>query len=207
MARSLLTTPIIQPIFRAIALAGAKLSGWKMADPPPKFKKAIFAGGPHTSNWDFLVMLMGILIWRLDMRWIGKHTLFKGPAGPIMRWLGGISIDRGSTVNFVDQMVQRFDESDELLLIIAPEGTRKPVERWRSGFYHMAKGADVPIVLISLDYEKKEIGIATIEKAEGDAEQAISRYQAMLQHVKGKNPENSYGYIPLNKKMDERKPG
>ncbi len=200
MARSLLTTPIIQPIFRAIALLAAKLSGWKMADPPPEFKKAIFAGGPHTSNWDFLIMLMGILIWRLDMHWIGKHTLFKGPAGPIMRWLGGISIDRTSSVNFVDQMVQRFNDSDELLLIIAPEGTRKPVERWRSGFYHMAKGADVPIVLIALDYQKKEISIAGIEKADGDAEQAIARYQTMLQHVTGKNPHNFHGYIPRDEK-------
>lgn len=200
MARSLLTTPVIQPIFRAIALLAAKITGWKMTAPPPEFKKAIFAGGPHTSNWDFLIMLMGILIWRLDMHWIGKHTLSKGAAGPLMRWLGGISIDRSSSINFVDQIVQRFNESEELLLIIAPEGTRKPVERWRTGFYHMAKGADVPIVLVSLDYQKKEIGIVSIEKAQGDAEQDIARYQSLLQHVTGKNPHNFHGYTPLDKK-------
>lgn len=196
MARTLLTTPIIRPFFRAIAVIGAKLSGWKMADPPPTFKKAIFAGAPHTSNWDFLVMLMGILIWRLDMHWIGKHTLFTGPMGPVMRWLGGIPIDRDSSVNFVDQMVQRFQQADDLLLIIAPEGTRSAAEKWRSGFYYMAKGADVPVVLVYLDYQQKEIGIMAVETANGDAEQDIARYQAMFVHKPGKKPADYHGYQP-----------
>lgn len=194
MARTLLTTPIIQPLFRAIALAYAKLSGWKMVDNPPPFKKAIFAGAPHTSNWDFLVMLMGILIWRLDMRWIAKHSLFKGPMGPIMRYLGGIPIDRTASQNFVDQMVQRFNESDELFLIIAPEGTRGAVERWKSGFYYMAKGAEVPIVLIYLDYKDKEIGIMAIEQADADAEESIARYQQMFSSKHGKNPHNHFDF-------------
>lgn len=194
MARTILTTPIIQPILRAIAVLAAKLTGWKMLNDAPQVKKAVIAGAPHTSNWDFLVMLMGILIWRLEMHWIAKESLFKGPLGPVMRWLGGIPIDRSKKQNFVDQMVQRFDESEELLLIIAPEGTRSAVERWKSGFYYMAKGADVPIVLISLDYDAKEINIECIEKADGDADEAIARYQKMISVKRGRNPENHFDY-------------
>lgn len=196
MARTLLTTPVIRSVFRAIALLAAKLTGWKMTAPPPQYPKAIFTGAPHTSNWDFLVMLMGILIWRLDMHWIGKHTLFTGPLGPVMRWLGGIPLDRSSSVNFVDQMVQRFAQEESLLLIIAPEGTRGPAEKWRSGFYHMAKGAGVPVVLTYIDYRDKEIGIMAVEMAGDDAEQDIARYQAMFIHKHGKNPYDYYGYQP-----------
>lgn len=194
MAKTLLTTPIIQPALRALALAVTKLCGWKIPVQSPQVQKAIIVGAPHTSNWDFVLMLAGILIWRLDIRWIAKHTLFEGPFGGLMYWLGGIPINRSESQNFVEQMVQRFNNSDELLVVIAPEGTRKPVEKWKSGFYHMAKGADIPLVLVYLDYQQKEIGIFSIEKASGDAETEIARYQEMYSHKPGKIVENYYGF-------------
>lgn len=198
MARTILTTPIVGTLCRGLAILIVKLTGWRMAEPGPQVRKAILTGAPHTSNWDFVFMLLAILIWRLDLRWIGKHTLFQGPMGPLMRWLGGIAIDRTSTVNFVDQMVARFNQSDELMVVIAPEGTRSPVEHWRSGFYHMAYGANVPIVLTYIDYQKKEIGIMAVETPTGDAEAEIARYQAMFKHKPGKYPYNYYGYEPLD---------
>lgn len=198
MARTILTTPVVNSCCRAIAIVLVKILGWRMAEPGPQVRKAILTGAPHTSNWDFMYMLLAILIWRLDMRWIGKHTLFKGPMGPIMRWLGGIPIDRTSSVNFVDQMIARFNQSEELMVVIAPEGTRAPAERWRSGFYHMAYGANVPIVLTYIDYQKKEIGIMAVETPSGDADSEIARYQAMFKHKPGKHPYNYYGYEPLH---------
>lgn len=192
---TLLTTPFVSGFFRMIAIAIAAITGWKVVAEKPALKKAVFVGAPHTSNWDFLVMLMGILVWRLDMRWIGKHTLFVGPLGPVMRWLGGIPLNRDSSINFVDQMIRHFDNSDSLLLIIAPEGTRKPVERWRSGFYHMAYGASVPIVLTYVDYGKKEVGIKAIEMPAGDAEKDIARYQKLYAGITGKNPHHYHGYL------------
>lgn len=192
---TILSTPVITPALRLIAVVCAKLSGWTMTCEKPVVKKAIFIGAPHTSNWDFLVMVMGILIWRIDIHWLGKHTLFIGPLGPIMRWLGGIPIDRGNTRNFVDQMICKFDESQELLLIIAPEGTRSPVERWRSGFYYIAHGAGIPLVLSYIDYASKEIGIEAIEQPSGDFENDMARYHAFYASKTGKNPQNYSSYL------------
>lgn len=194
MARTLLTTPVLAPLCHHIAVLMARLTGWKIVCQQPNLKKAVFIGAPHTSNWDFLVMLMAILIWRLDMRWIGKHTLFIGPFGPLMRWLGGIPLNRQGSTNFVDQMIEHFNNNERLLLVIAPEGTRAPVERWRSGFYHMAHGAGVPIVLSYIDYRKREAGIELIELPSGDAEQDIARYQRIYAQKTGKHPANYFGY-------------
>ena len=140
-------------------------------------------------------MLMAILIWRLDVNWVGKHTLFKGPLGPIMRWLGGIPIDRRKKQNFVEQMVEHFEKKEHLLLVIAPEGTRKPVERWHTGFYYIAQQANVPIVLSYMDYKNREAGIKSIEVATGEIVDDIKRYQAFYATKTGKNPFNYYGYI------------
>lgn len=198
MARTVFTTPVVRSVFRALAIVLVKLLGWTILQPAPTEKKAVLTGAPHTSNWDFFYMLLASLIWRIDLRWIGKHTLFIGPMGPIMRWLGGIAIDRESTVNFVDQMIARFNQTDELMVVIAPEGTRAPAERWRTGFYYMAHGAQVPIVMTYVDYQKKEVGVMSVEYTTGDAETEIARYQDMFKHKPGKNPFNYYGYEPLN---------
>lgn len=195
MERTFNNTPIVSPCLRGIALFFAKLLRWKMPAEIPDLHKAIFIGAPHTSNWDFFAMLMAVLIWRVDAKWIGKHTLFRGPFGPVMRWLGGIPIDRTKRQNFVEQMVEHFNSAEKTILVIAPEGTRKPVEKWHRGFYYMAINAHVPIVLTYMDYKKREIGIEAIEIPSGDADADIERYQKFYATVTGKNPQNYFGYV------------
>lgn len=194
MSRTILTTPVINHICRAIALFMAWALGWKLPKKFSDIKKGIFIGAPHTSNWDFFVMLMAILIWRLDVNWVGKHSLFVGPLGPVMRWLGGISVDRCGKHNFVEEMVEHFRSKDHLLLVIAPEGTRAPVQHWRTGFYHIAQQANVPILLSYMDYKNKEAGIESIEFVTGNIEEDIKRYQDFYATKTGRNPCNYYGY-------------
>jgi hypothetical protein len=113
-----------------------------------------------------------------------------------MRWLGGIPINRTIRGNFVQQMVDHFNNTDDLLLVIAPEGTRKLVEKWHSGFYYMAYNAGVPIVLATVDYKKREVTVDKVEYPTGDADADIQRYQAFYTTVTGKNPYNYFGYKP-----------
>jgi 1-acyl-sn-glycerol-3-phosphate acyltransferase len=195
MARTFITTPIISPCLRAIALFFAWILRWKMPSEVPDLKKAIFIGAPHTSNWDFFVMLMAVLIYRLDIKWVGKHTLFKGPMGPIARWFGGIPIDRTVRSHFVEQMVDHFNHTDKTLLVIAPEGTRKPVANWHKGFYYMALNAHIPIVLTYMDYKKREVGIGAVEIPSGNVEEDILRYRKFYATKTGKNPHNYHGYV------------
>lgn len=194
MRHTLLTTPVLAPCLRWLALFLAWLLRWKMPKDIPPLTRAVMIGAPHTSNWDFFVMLMAVLITRYDVSWIGKHTLFRGPFGPIMHWLGGIPIDREKSAGFVRQMVGHFNTRDRLLVVIAPEGTRKPVEKWHTGFYYMALEAGVPIVLTYMDYRKREVGIHAIEMPSGDAEADIRRYQAFYATKTGKIPSNYFGY-------------
>jgi len=191
---TVLNTPVLTPLLRLIALSLAWIFRWKIPREFPPLPKAILIGAPHTSNWDFIFMLMTVLVCRLHLHWVGKHTLFVGPLGPLMRWLGGIPIDRTNSKNFVEQIVEQFKQRDHLWLVIAPEGTRKPVEKWRSGFYYMAHQANVPIVLSYLDYELKEMGIGSVEYPSGNAEYDIAKYQAFYANKTGKNPNNYFGY-------------
>lgn len=193
--RTLWTTPILAPLLRQIALFFAWMLGWKMPKEVPPLTKAVMIGAPHTSNWDFLVMLMAVLVTRYDVSWIGKHTLFKWPFGPLMRWLGGIPLDRTKSKGFVNQMVDHFNHRENLIVIIAPEGTRKPVEKWHTGFYYMALEAKVPIVLTFMDYKKREAGIHAIEMPTGNVEADIHRYQQFYATKTGKIPSNYFGYV------------
>ena len=188
------STPIITPFIRFIALAIAKLRGWKVPDENPGLNKAVLIGAPHTSNWDFFLMLMGAIIMRLEVNWIGKHTLFVPPLGPIMRWLGGTAIDRKNSKNFVDAVVEQFEKSDKLMIVIAPEGTRSKVEKWKSGFYYMAHLSNVPIVMSYVDYQDKIVGIKGVFTPTGDAEKDIAYMQKLYGDVHGKRPHNYFHY-------------
>ncbi len=141
-------------LVESLGHAMLKLSGWKIEGQLPALDKFVVIGAHHTSNWDFVAFLAAKFVLRLNARWFGKHTLFNGPLGGLMRRWGGIPIQRHLKLNTVDQAIQAFREHREFMLIIAPEGTRKKVDRWRMGFYHIARGAGVPVVPAALDYEK-----------------------------------------------------
>jgi len=135
-----------------------KIGGWSFAGTIPDVAKAVIIVAPHTSNWDFVVGAAGMFALDLDLRFLGKHTLFNGPLAPVMRALGGIPVDRAHPGGgVVDEMVELFHTEEQLLLALAPEGTRGDVDRWRTGFHRIAAGAGVPIVPVALDYGRRMI--------------------------------------------------
>jgi 1-acyl-sn-glycerol-3-phosphate acyltransferase len=142
---------------RAIGRAVMWAGGWSFAGTVPDLPKVVLIVAPHTSNWDFVIGAAGMLALDLDLRFLGKHTLFKGPMGVLMRRLGGIPLDRDHSSGVVDEMAARIKKADHLLLAIAPEGTRGKVERWKTGFHGIARGAEVPILAATLDYGRRQI--------------------------------------------------
>jgi len=151
-------------------LAGRVLRvlGWRVVGPFPNLSKGIFVVAPHTTNWDFVVGILMVFALGLRASFLGKHPLFKWPLRAFMVWMGGIPVDRRTASGVVGQVVELFDSSDSLLLGLSPEGTRKPVDRWRTGFYHVAHGAKVPIVPASIDYGRKMIRFGAPLEATGE---------------------------------------
>ena len=136
-----------------------RIKGWKLDVNLPDTPKYIVIGAPHTTNRDgFYAILLGFAA-NIPMRFIGKDSLFKPPFGFLIRLLGGIPVVRNSSNNFVDQIVERFNQSDALVIAIAPEGTRNGTPYWRTGFYYMALGAGIPIAFGFVDYDRKTLGI------------------------------------------------
>lgn len=146
----------------------AHLIGWKILDLAELPRKAVVIGYPHTSNWDLACVVLGMAALGFTPRWAGKDTMFKGWRGPLMRKLGGIPVNRRERTSFVGRMAQEFSASDKFLMVIAPEGTRGLAQGWKSGFYHIALAAKVPVLAGVADYARKEVGIAAVLMMSGD---------------------------------------
>jgi 1-acyl-sn-glycerol-3-phosphate acyltransferase len=172
-----------------LARALLRLIGWQIEGGVPNLPKFVIIGAHHTSNWDGLLMMFAAQALRVRLHWMGKDSLFRFPLGILMRALGGIPIDRSAKRGVVEQMVQVFDERERLVLVIAPEGTRKKVERWKTGFYFIAQGANVPIVLAYPDYQRKVVGIGPVVYPTGDAEKDIAEMRAFYNDKIGRHPE------------------
>jgi 1-acyl-sn-glycerol-3-phosphate acyltransferase len=154
---------------RVVCSTWLKLGGWRMAgDWPEGVKKCVLVAAPHTSNWDGVNMLAAAGFYRIKLRWMGKKSLTRGPLGVITRWAGIVPIDRGAASNVVAEMKQAFAAAEHLVLAIAPEGTRTLATEWKKGFYHIAAGAGVPIVLSVLDYRRRTISLAAMLQPSGD---------------------------------------
>ena len=123
-----------------------RMAGWDVEGEIPNLSKFVIIGAPHTSNWDFPVAMALVLAIGLDAHWIGKHTLFRWPFGGLMRRLGGVPVVRSERRGEVDQIVEQFKDHERMVFGLSPEGTRRRVERWKTGFYHIALGAGVPIL-------------------------------------------------------------
>jgi 1-acyl-sn-glycerol-3-phosphate acyltransferase len=167
-----------------------KMLGWRTSDIPIDSSKYVLIGAPHTSNWDFVIGYMVMTAVGLKLNWVGKHTIFRKPFGWIMKWLGGIPVDRGRSRNFVEQVVQSFNSHEKLIVAIAPEGTRKRTEFWKSGFYHIAQSAGVPIVLGFVDYGRKTGGFEKFIYPSGDISKDLDQISDFYQSVDAKFPEN-----------------
>lgn len=190
MHRTMFNTPVISHALQLFSTLVLRLTGWKVKGRfPDNTPKAVVIAAPHSTNWDMPISLMMAFRLRLPVYWMGKKSIFKFPFGPVMRWMGGIPVERSQSTNLVDAMVERFDQNDQLLVMIAPEGTRARVEGWKSGFYYMAHGARVPVVMAYIDYANKEGGIGPLFWPTGDYEQDLSDIQAFYQTFRGKYDE------------------
>jgi 1-acyl-sn-glycerol-3-phosphate acyltransferase len=155
----------------------------------PDLSKFVIIGAPHTSNWDFVLGMGMLFALRLRVSWIGKHTLFKPPFGPLMRWMGGIPIDRNAAGDLVEQVAAAFDGEDKLVIGIAPEGTRRRVDRWKTGFYRIAAGAGVPIVIGMIDFGRRELRVDSVFQPTGDMESDLDVIRSRYRGVSGKYPD------------------
>lgn len=180
-------TPFLSPILAFLSRLYLKMAGWKLQGQAPTCNKCVIIAAPHTSNWDFLLIITMAFAFKLRINWMGKDSLFKGPAGPIMRWMGGVAVDRSKSNNLVDAMVETYAQHDELKLAIPPEGTRGKVRQWKSGFYHIAHNAGVPISPSFLDFGNKKGGFFPNFITTGNYAEDLIKIQSLYQGMMGKN--------------------
>ncbi|MFP6597682.1 MAG: lysophospholipid acyltransferase family protein [Candidatus Hydrogenedentota bacterium] len=186
-------TPVIQHILRFIARCYLKFFGWKCRGHVPEERRYIILAGPHTSNWDFPFMIACASVIRVRPYWMGKKAIFFFPLGWFFKWMGGYAIDRSKNNSLVDQMVAVYGEVDELCVLIPPEGTRKRREKWKSGFYHIAQQANIPLVLGYLDYAKKEGGFGEVYWVTDDYDADMKYIQEFYASKGAKYPKNFAG--------------
>ncbi len=189
MHRTLFNTPLVSAALRALSLAFLRLTGWKTQGAlDPRARKSVLIAAPHTSNWDLPYTLMAGFAFDLNLYWMGKASLFRAPFGPLMRWLGGIPVDRSSGGNMVAASAQALRAADgPLQLVLAPEGTRDKTRQWRTGFYYIALQAQVPIVLAYMDYRRKIVGLGPEFTPSGDVERDLGEIKRFYAGVQGRN--------------------
>ena len=166
------------------------LGGWRIEGQLPDIAKAIIGIGPHTSNWDFFVGLMVKFRLGLEVNFLGKHSIFRFPIQGFLTRIGGIPVRRDASYGVVSTMCEAFATRDQLILVIAPEGTRKKVRKWKTGFLQIAKNAQVPVIPVALDYASKVIRIGKPMAIEGDIDVELSKVQAFIGQAQGKNARN-----------------
>ncbi|MEO7742285.1 MAG: 1-acyl-sn-glycerol-3-phosphate acyltransferase [Usitatibacter sp.] len=162
--------------------------GWRVEGEVPNLPKMVIAVGPHTSNWDFIVGVAAMFALDLRIEFIGKHTLFRGPLGVFMRWIGGIPVDRSNPKGVVADAVEGFGPVERRILAIAPAGTRKRGARFKSGFLRIARGAGVPVLLAALDYGERCVRFGPSFMPGEDIDAELARTEAHFAPIRGKRP-------------------
>jgi 1-acyl-sn-glycerol-3-phosphate acyltransferase len=192
MKTTIFNTPVLSFILQLIARIIMRLLGWRVKGKLPDIPKFVLIGAPHTSNWDFALFLGLIFHLRANVHFMGKAELFRFPIGWFFRYCGGVPVDRKKSTGLVDQMVKAYNESEKFILTIAPEGTRHQVVEWKRGFYHIAKGAGVPIVMAVVDGKHKEVRIGQVFQPTEDMEADMTAVQGYFSGVAGINPRRKY---------------
>lgn len=178
-------------MIKALATVLLRLGGWRVEGEPPAVDKCVVIAAPHTTNWDFVWVLAFAAYYRIRIRWVGKHTLFRPPFGWLMRKLGGIPVRRDRRESFVNQMAALFRRDEPLRLVVAVEGSRSHGASWKSGFYHIARTAGVPIAMSYLDYEKRRGGFGPLLRPTGDVRGDMDQIRAFYADKRGKYPEKA----------------
>jgi 1-acyl-sn-glycerol-3-phosphate acyltransferase len=174
---------------RGLARVVLKIGGWRVEGDRPAASSYVLIAAPHTSNWDFIWFIAMALVKDVPVRWLGKHTLFKGPLGYLMRALGGLPIERSSQQGYVAQIAGLFRTPEPVVLVFPAEGTRGRVPHWKSGFYHVARQAQVPVVLGFLDYARKCGGFGPEIVMTGNLEVDMDHLRAFYGGIIGRHPE------------------
>ena len=189
MKTTIYNTPILTPFFRFLAKHGLRLSGWQVMGKLPDIPKFVIVGAPHTSNWDFVMFLALAFVLKGNLNYMGKKELFYPPYGWFFRWCGGVPVDRSKPQGLVEQTVQAIREADHFQLVITPEGTRSLVGKWKMGFYHIAKGADIPVATGYVDSHTKTCGIGPTFDLTENMEADVAEIKAFFKDKVGINAE------------------
>lgn len=186
-----------------VAVAIFRLIGWDVKVQAPPDPKLVMMAAPHTSNWDTVLMLVAGSVYRARLRFLVKDT-FGWPLNAIIRAFGGVAIDRSGGQGLVESAAQEIRKADRMILVLAPSGTRKYTDRWKSGFYHIARAADVPLVCGILDYGKKEAAFGPRIELTGDVKADMDTIRAAYAGVTGLRPDQQ---SPIRIKEEEEEEG
>lgn len=172
---------------RFVCATYLQLAGWKVRGDWPALDKAVLVAAPHTSNWDGINMLATAGFYRVKLRWMGKKSLTQGPFGWLIKWLGCVPIDRSGANDVVRAMTEAFAAEPRMILAIPPEGTRSATREWKTGFYHIARAANVPLILSVLDYGTKTASLAAVVTPSGDYDADLRVIQNYYAAAAGKH--------------------
>ena len=189
MARTIFDTPLIQPLLRTGSRGLLRLLGWRVQGSlETRAARCVVIAAPHTSNWDFPFTLLGAFALGMHIRWLGKATLFRAPFGGLMRWLGGIPVQRERSNNLVGASIVALRAAPgPLQLVLSPEGTRRRTSTWKTGFHHIARGAGLPIQLSYLDWGTRCCGLGPLVDPGEDVDADIARIRAFYTPFRGRN--------------------
>jgi 1-acyl-sn-glycerol-3-phosphate acyltransferase len=195
MKTTIFNTPIISLLLRFASNSIMRAAGWRVDGTLPDLSKYIIIGAPHTSNWDFILFLGIVFRLKINVSYMGKVELFRSPIGRFFYYCGGIPVDRSKSTGLVEQTVEACEKADHFILVIAPEGTRHGVKEWKRGFYHIAKGAGIPIVLAKVDGRHKTVHVGEVFYPTEDVEADMKVIQGAFKGLVGIKPPKKY--IPL----------
>lgn len=189
MARTIFETPLIEPLLRGASRRLLRLTGWHVEGRlSPQAERCVVVAAPHTSNWDFPYTLLAAFALGMHIRWLGKASLFRAPFGGVMRWLGGVAVDRSKSTNLVALSAQALRAAPgPLQLVVAPEGTRGHTREWKTGFHRIASAAGLPIQLSYLDWGQRRCGLGPLIEPGADLDADIARIRAFYAPFRGRN--------------------
>lgn len=191
MRITIFNTPVLAQIFQVLSILVLGLFGWRAVGKVPKdIRKYIIIAAPHTSYWDFPMFLLVVFALRLNLNVFIKHTLFIGPIGWFLSYCGGVPIDRRAAGARVRQTVQEFENNDDMVLLITPEGTRSAQTNWKTGFYHIASEANVPVAVAFVDTAARRSGIDHFITPSGDIDKQMAEIKAFYDTKRGVKPQN-----------------
>lgn len=168
-----------------------KLFGWQLDQQQPTQHRYVLIAYPHTSNWDFILGMLTKWAMGMPLNWVAKHSIFWGPFKPMFKAMGGVPLNRDKTRGFISKNIELFQQRQSFVLGLMPEGTRSKTEYWKSGFYHIAHGAKVPIALAYMDYKNKKVGVGKVVNTTGDIQADFENIKAFYKDITGYQPDNA----------------